>query len=31
MCNCLNDLFEDNGCLLVILAIILIWCCCNHD
>ncbi len=29
MCGCFNDLFENNGCLLVILAIILIWCCCN--
>jgi len=29
MCGCFNDLFENNGCWLVIIAIILLWCCCN--
>lgn len=29
MCGCFNDLFENNGCWLLILAIIVIWCCCN--
>ncbi len=30
MCGCFNDLFENNGCLLLILVIILIWCCGNN-
>lgn len=29
MCGCFHDLFENNTCLLVILAIILILACCN--
>lgn len=29
MCGCFHDLFENNGCWLVILAIILLVCCCN--
>lgn len=29
MCGCFHDLFENNGCWLVILAVILILVCCN--
>ncbi len=29
MCGCFNDLFENNSCWIIILAIILILACCN--
>ena len=29
MCGCFNDLFENNGCWIIVLIIVLLWCCSN--